>query len=250
MVSNNPKLTIILATLNAGATIERCLQSVADQSYQNYELIIQDGVSCDDTLKKVERFTSLIDMNVESSRDGGIYGAWNKALARARGEWVMFIGADDYFPSDCTLADLLAFASGEEADLITVRNAEVDDGCKVIRVYGEPWVWDRFRRFMSICHVGLLHRKSLFDCHGRFDEQFRIAGDYEFLMRIGKQITAVDYDKVVACCGNEGVSHRRLVRAFSEAIWLQYRYKSTCVVISAIRYGLFYLRFRVRNMFV
>ncbi|MDD5059021.1 MAG: glycosyltransferase family 2 protein [Sideroxydans sp.] len=247
MKQHSPELTIILATLNAGGTIERCLQSIASQSFRDFELIVIDGVSTDDTLDKIGRYTAICSY-VESSPDNGIYSAWNKALKMAKGEWIVFIGADDYFATDTILDDLIKFAARTNADLITVRNTELNPEGEAVKVFGEPWCWGRFRRYMNICHVGVLHRRVLFEEYGLFDESYKIAGDYEFLMRAGNQLSTADFDCVVACCGNSGVSRKNIAKVFNESIRLQQKHQSTNLVGSYVKYGLSYLKLCIKNL--
>jgi GT2 family glycosyltransferase len=122
-----------------------------------------------------------------SEPDSGIYGALNKGLALARGEWICILGADDYLWDSRTLEKM-----GEQLqllpDTVTVAYGQVmlvsDEG-RSIYAFGEPWekVRERFRQGTSIPHQGTMHRRSLFERQGLFDESFRIAGDYEFLLR-------------------------------------------------------------------
>lgn len=243
-----PELTIIIATLNAGGVIERCLHSIARQTYSDFELIVFDGLSTDNTLEIIKSHGELCDY-VESSKDSGIYNAWNKALKKASGKWLMFIGADDFFASDDILSRLMLHATQTDADLVTVRNAEIDESGRVVKTYGEPWCWQRFRKYMNICHVGLLHNRRLFEKCGEFDESYKIAGDYEFLMRSARMLTASDFAHVVVNCGNRGVSRTQIFRAFREAVRIHKSYKSAFWPISILRYARGYLMVYFRHLF-
>ena len=86
-------ITIITATYNATATLPRLLESLATQTCQDFELIIQDGASKDDTVAVAESYRHRLPaLSLASEPDTGIYDAWNKALSRVRGEWVLVFG--------------------------------------------------------------------------------------------------------------------------------------------------------------
>lgn len=180
-----PKVSIIVATYNSVATLDEALASIASQTYPQRELIIVDGGSEDGTVAIIQDRQSAIDYWV-SEPDSGIYHAWNKGLAHATGEWICFLGADDYFWSPTALEELVAHVGDDACPRVVYGNiAVIDDEGQVIYRLGSPWptVAPRFRDHMSIPHPGLIHHRSLFADHGCFDESYRIAGDYEFLLR-------------------------------------------------------------------
>lgn len=88
-------ISIIIATYNAEKTLKRCLNSIVSQKKDQLELLIIDGCSTDRTMDIVREFAESIDVIV-SEVDKGIYDAWNKGIRLATGEWIMFLGADDY----------------------------------------------------------------------------------------------------------------------------------------------------------
>ena len=180
-----PAITIIVAAFNAAATLPQCLDSIAAQDFANKQTIVIDGGSEDGTVAIIQSRQSVIDYWV-SEPDNGIYHAWNKGLAHATGNWICFLGADDYLWTPTALSELVG-ALGDDTDpRVAYGNvAVIDDAGRVLYRLGAPWpkVAPRFRDHMSIPHPGLLHHRSLFAEHGDFDESYRIAGDYEFLLR-------------------------------------------------------------------
>lgn len=241
-----PTLSIIVATLNVSSVIDRCLASIQSQDYSDYELIVMDGVSIDGSIEKIKSYGAIITY-FESCRDGGIYAAWNKALAHVRGEWIMFLGADDFFPNPDVLKNLMLFAKSKDVDFITVKNSLIDAKGRQIKVFGEPWNWRKFRRYMNVCHVGALHRKSYFEQQGIFDTAYQIAGDYELLMRARSSLRTADFGQIVACCGVDGISRSKVARAFYEAIRLQRSHRSLPLIISISNYALGYFSFYVKS---
>lgn len=177
-------ISIVIAVYNGKATLQRCIDSVARQTYPYKELIVIDGGSNDGTVEVLKRNSEKIAYLV-SEPDRGIYNAWNKALKVAQGDWVYFLGADDYFVDDHVLARVAPNLSGGSSRA-RVAYGRVDlvrkDG-SVIATFGSPWDRKRFFQLMTLPHQGVFHHRSLFEVHGGFNEEFRIAGDYELLLR-------------------------------------------------------------------
>jgi glycosyltransferase involved in cell wall biosynthesis len=91
-----PLISVIVAIYNGKATLQQCIDSVAQQTYVTKELIIIDGGSTDGTVDLLKANSGQISYWI-SEPDHGIYNAWNKGLAKAKGEWICFLGADDFF---------------------------------------------------------------------------------------------------------------------------------------------------------
>ncbi|MDR2819323.1 MAG: glycosyltransferase [Desulfovibrio sp.] len=179
--------TIITATRNAAATLPRLLDSLAAQTCRDFELIIQDGASTDGTVGLAEAYRDRLPaLSLDSAPDRGIYDAWNKALGRIQGEWVLFLGADDELAGGDTLEscrqtlslldEKICYAGG-----IVARVAS--DGSVASHVPFAPAAVEKMQwRHMPFAHQGLWHRNNLFDgC--TFDASLRIAGDYDLVCR-------------------------------------------------------------------
>lgn len=175
-----------MAMYNGAATLRQCLESVKQQTYRDIELIVIDGGSSDGSLEILKQFSSIIDY-WESQPDRGIYHAWNKGLDHVTGDWVNFLGADDYFPRPDVLDLVTAEISRCSPDIRIVygREAITSQSGEFLEVLGDPWekIADRFMIEMCIPHTAVFHHASLFRDGGRFNEAFRIAGDYELLLR-------------------------------------------------------------------
>ena len=208
-IASGPFVSIIVAVKNGAATIQRCLDSVREQKYPHRELIVIDGGSGDRT-PQILNANAVHLADWESEPDRGIYHAWNKGVARARGEWICFFGADDRYAAPDSLARLADLDDGR-IDLILAKMALVDASGRVTRVIGKPWCWEQMKRFPDIAHPGMLHRRTLFERYGLFDERYTIAGDYEFLMRLGSSTRAAFVPEVLVRAGEGGIS-RTLVR--------------------------------------
>jgi glycosyltransferase involved in cell wall biosynthesis len=209
MMTESPLFTIVVATHNARGTLQHCLDSIAGQSCESRELIVIDGASTDGTVDVLRANAAWITTWV-SEPDTGLYDAFNKAVQRARGEWLLFLGADDFLVAPDVLTRV---ASHLEATPANVRVAYgrvryVTRGGGYLYTAGVPWevAGPRFRQVMSIPHQGVFHRRALFAQRGGFDTQFKIGGDYELLLRELKSNPAMFLDFDVAGMRQGGVS--------------------------------------------
>lgn len=187
-----PLISVIVAVYNGDKTLQQCIDSFAVQTYVNKELIIIDGGSKDATVDVLKANQAKIAYWV-SEPDHGIYNAWNKGLAQAHGEWICFLGADDYF-WDALVLERVAAQLAMVPSGIRVAYGRImlvsPTGSNLFSV-GEPWreVKRHFQQVMCIPHQGVMHRRSLFEQRGQFDESYQICGDYELLLR---ELTMVD----------------------------------------------------------
>ena len=182
-----PLITTIVATLNNSKTLARCLQSIIEQSYSKKEIIVIDGGSTDGSTSLLESLDTHIDY-WESKLDRGVYHAWNKALEKANGEWFCFLGADDYFWDKNVLSDFVPYlwrACRSDIRIVYGRVAQVSKNGSLKNFLGKPWERIRWQMHhgMPLPHPGLMHHLSLVDEYGLFDESFKVAGDYEYLLR-------------------------------------------------------------------
>lgn len=179
--SRQPLVSIITAVFNGNDSIVRCLESVLMQDYPRIEHIILDGGSSDGTVETLRSYDDKVALWI-SEPDSGVYDAWNKGLALARGEWIAFLGADDVYLPDAISTYMKLAYENPEADFLTSR-ARLDHPTGYSPTFGGPWEWPRFSTAMSTIHVGVMHRRSLFERYGLFNTSYRIAADYEFLLR-------------------------------------------------------------------
>jgi glycosyltransferase involved in cell wall biosynthesis len=200
-------ISVIVATFNSEGTLQQCIDSVVRQTYPHKELVVIDGGSSDGTVELLKGNQQAIAYWV-SEPDRGIYHAWNKALVKAEGEWICFLGADDRFWDEHVLTRM----AGELAKLppnIRVAYGQImllNGAGERLYAVGEPWgrLKQRFLTSMCIPHPGMMHRRCLFEQHGGFDESFRIAGDYELLLRELKTADAVFVPELVTVGMRQG----------------------------------------------
>ena len=146
----------------------------------------------------------------------GIYDAWNTALPHARGEYVCFLGADDAWATADTLAQIFEAIGGEEYDLVTSSGLYQDSATGKTLTFGSAWNYRRIGPRTIVCHPGMLHRRSLFEAHGVFDTQFKIAGDLDFLLRLPPDLRTLHVDRTTVIVEAAGVSRRNVMARLRE----------------------------------
>jgi hypothetical protein len=203
---NKPLVTIITSVLNGASTLPVTISSVANQSYGNIQFIVADGGSADSTVKIIFQYGDVVD-HWFSEKDRGIYDAWNKALKFAKGKWIVFLGADDALTPEAIerLVEVAEKSHHGDVDFVSGR-VTLLRGEQSLRTVGAPWNWGQFRKYMCVAHVGALHNRKFFEKFGEFDSSFRIAGDYEMLLRAGSELRTGFADCVVAKMGVGGAS--------------------------------------------
>ena len=205
-------ITIIVAVLNNSRTLQHCIDSIANQTYPNKELIIKDGGSDDGTVEILKNNDDKIAY-WESSPDRGIYHAWNKALQYARGEWICFLGADDHFARNNVLeivARSFSLASSKNIKVIYGKVQLTNNSGKVVETRGRPWgqIKNTFlTEKMTIPHPGCFQHSDIFLNHGLFDESFKISGDYELLIRELKTNDAIFVPEILIFMDSTGISN-------------------------------------------
>ena len=131
-----------------------------------------------------------------SEPDSGVFDAWNKGLCVATGEWIAFLGADDVLLPDA-VSKYLTVCGGTDAQYVCSLVRLIRPGL-ADKIIGRPWSWPTFRTKMTTAHVGSLHRYDLFQKYGNYDTSYRIVGDYELLLRPGKNLNSLFLREITA----------------------------------------------------
>ncbi|MBQ8273873.1 MAG: glycosyltransferase [Bacteroidaceae bacterium] len=200
------KISIITATYNSAATVSDTLESLLRQSYKNYELIIKDGGSKDDTLEICRSYEPAFDgrMKIISCPDKGLYDAMNQGIKAATGDVVGILNSDDFYTSfDVLMAIARQFERTPEIDAVygDIHYVDWDDTTRLKRYYSSRLFRPGWMRlgFMP-AHPSFYCRKSVYenfrlnvssidgwkgetDC-AYFNTTYKIAADFECLLRM------------------------------------------------------------------
>lgn len=201
----SPLISIVIVTRNELKDLKVAIASVQNQIYKNYELIVIDGNSTDGTSNFLSHSKNIFWI---SESDNGPYHAMNKAIKLAKGEYVYFLGSDDFFIN----SESLSHASNFLIDHINKKsflNFKVILGESKI-VYPLKIIDEvRILKGDKLCHQGIFFplremRKLL-----GFDERFFIASDQDLIIRaVINKIKVVNIDNIIACYGPGGLSSK------------------------------------------
>ena len=212
---NRPLISIITVVKNGSKNIRRCVESVQNQKNINVEHIIIDGDSRDNTLKIIKKYSNKIDYWI-SERDKGIYDAWNKAVQISCGKWIGFLGADDFYEIQAIQKYVENINLITEVEFISSQSYFCTKDKKIIRKIGKPWNWKDFSIYMNVTHPGSLHHKSLYEKYGIYDINFKVCGDYDFLLRAGNKLKAGFVNQILCNMRIGGISHGGTSKIFEE----------------------------------
>lgn len=207
--------SIIIATYNAENVLPVTLNSLREQTYKNFELIIIDGNSKDSTNNIITSNQDIVTLWL-SEPDNGIYDAWNKGIKIAKGEWICFIGAGDVLAKDALekYRDFILKLQ-DNVDYISAKVARTTENNIYTSDLGEPYIWKNFKKKMNVAHVGSLHNKNLFKEIGLYNTEYKIAADYELLLRKKDKLKAAFMNYIIGTMPIGGISFS--VKALKEA---------------------------------
>lgn len=178
----NPQLSIIIPTFNAEKALAECLNSVVDQTFSDYEIIIVDGDSQDNTLKIIQDYSKRYSqIKWSSAKDQGIYDAMNKGIISSTGEWLFFLGSDDRFFDNSTL------------ERVFIQNKSILDTADLIYgdfiPIGKGYCYGKETDLLSlyhtnICHQTMFHRRKIFNKLGYYNNKYKALADWDMNLKI------------------------------------------------------------------
>lgn len=207
------KISIITVCYNSEKTIRKTIESVLGQNYQNLEYIVIDGASKDNTINIIEEFKDRI-ANFISEKDNGIYDAINKGISIANGDIVGILNSDDIFYSNDTISCIAEkFKNNIDLESIIGDIVFVKPNGKVHRHYSAlNWTPKKFAWGLMPPHPTFYCKRSLFEKFGSYRNDFKIAADYELLIRF-LLVNKISYEyipKILVTMSLGGVSTKNL----------------------------------------
>lgn len=180
------RVSIITVSFNSAATIRDTIESVLSQDYPNVEYILIDGGSTDGTMDIVREYAGRIAA-VVSELDKGIYDAMNKGIRLATGDIVGMINSDDMFASPASIRRLVSHLMSTRSDCVFADLVMVDpkNTARVTRYFDSA----RFRPYKlrfgwMPAHPTFMAKRSVYEKHGLFSLDYRIAADFEMMVRL------------------------------------------------------------------
>lgn len=214
------KISIITAVWNNKSTIRDAIESVLSQTYQNIEYIVVDGGSTDGTVDIIKSYGDKITKFV-SEKDRGIYDALNKGITMATGDVVGFLHSDDVFADENSVAKIAeAFSENTDGVYSDLVYTPKNDITKILRHWkSRSFTPELLSRGWMPAHPTLYLRREVYERFGSFDLNFRIAADYDFILRVFKSgINTVYIPEVLYKMRLGGASNRSLKNIISKSM--------------------------------
>ncbi|NQW48607.1 MAG: glycosyltransferase [Planctomycetes bacterium] len=208
---------MITAALNPGAEVRQTIESVLSQGYPSLEYIFVDGGSRPDSFAHMSPYLDRIDVLIREP-DEGISDAWNKAIARAKGEIVGIINADDYLLPGALDAVATAFERHGASPIVHGAVIRIENGRHFRRRSTIPF-WLMIRFGTPVFHPATFVPKAVYARIGGFDKRYPIAMDYDFILRA--YIAGTPFVRVplpLAGFRSGGVSDRKPLEGFRD-VW-------------------------------
>lgn len=214
-----PLVSVITVVFNGKRFLEETIASVQAQTHPRVEHWLIDGGSTDGTVEIIRRHEARLAGWI-SEPDQGIADAFNKGVARARGDYILFLNADDALARPAALADLVAAAQARDwPDVVygDITLHEPETGALMYRV-SEPYSRERMLDGNVLTHPSMLMHRRYFEKYGRFDISYRVCMDYELFLRGIPVLGAVHVDTVITRMRSGGLSVRQRAWVVDEVI--------------------------------
>lgn len=236
--------SIITVTYNAAQVLQPTLESVAQQSFRDFEYLVIDGASTDDTLQLVDQ-AAIPATTVWSEPDKGLYDAMNKAIDRASGQYLIFLNAGDAFATPESLAHI-ALKAQQQPDVIYGQTQLVDDKRQVVgmRHLTAPkhLDWKSFKNGMLVCHQAFIAKREL--CP-HYNLQYRFSADFDWCIKVLRKSDNCAYvgDKpIISFLSDGGLTTKNHKRSLKE------RYHIMCHYYGTFPTMLRHLKFAFRHL--
>lgn len=208
MIMNNPLITIVTVCFNAVDTIEKTIQSVLNQTYQNVEYIVIDGASTDGTQDMINKYRDKLAYYV-SEPDGGIYDALNKGVKYAHGDWIGILNCGDLFHDTEVLSNIFLNPIKQDIGVVFGNSVEVEKKKKTIHISKMSSIFSKippdYRHGASFVRNSV-HKKYLFDLDKQ--DKYNYGLDYLQIYTMFKNKVKFHYvDLLILDYQKEGMSN-------------------------------------------
>lgn len=206
------KISIITATYNVERSLPMTLNSISEQTFNDYEVIIVDGNSSDSTVSVAESYKGKVnDIRIYSEPDQGVYDAMNKGIKLAKGEYLYFLNAGDILYDKEVLSHISKYLI---EDLLVYGNA-VCMNSKGNEIPYKVGLFNKYRlAYTNICHQAIFYPKEIVCAH-LFNLNYRLFADWEMNMYLWNKTNTIFIDTDITIYENGGISATQTDKAFS-----------------------------------
>jgi glycosyltransferase involved in cell wall biosynthesis len=177
-------LSIITINYNNAKGLEQTLSSLISQSYRDFELIVMDGGSKDDSTEIIKKYKSIVSFSV-SERDKGIYDAQNKGIQKATGKYLLFLNSGDYLVNEKVLEEFAKFVEGKDHLLVYGNTKLLKENGEFHHNIIQPDPLTAFYFYNNtLNHQSCFIQKKLFNKYGLYKLDYKICSDFEFFLNV------------------------------------------------------------------
>lgn len=215
-----PQFTIIIPTYNSGKNTRECLDSILNQSFKDFEIIIQDGISTDNTIAVIESYNDT-RIKIFIEKDQGVYDAMNKAIDKSSGEWILFLGSDDSLYNNHVLQEVNHYLTINDADLVygNVKIVGSNEWAKDGEIYrGEISIPVLFEHNFS--HQSIFYNKIIFNDGHKYNLDYKVCADHDFNLFCASRYRVKYIPIIVALFSTGGLSSVVSDQLFEEEKWV------------------------------
>lgn len=249
-MNHKPLFSIITVCYNSEKTIARTIESILAQEFKDYEYIIVDGNSNDNTLNIIHEYEPKFEgrIKIKSEADKGIYDAFNKGIQRSNGTYVWIVNSDDFIAKDA-----LSVLSNYIKDLNKSSLPIISAGMNFIKISGEIKSYysskinlkEAYKKnHMGVMHPATLVPKKIYEQYGPYDENFKICADIDWFFRmykLGVQINLID--NIITNMTEGGVSTQLIYSKSAKDRWRLFRKKYNNIFYQSYFFALWSLQF-------
>lgn len=235
------KFSIICASYNSEKTIIKTLDSINNQTYKNYELILVDGKSSDQTIEIVNSYKNKIEnIIVLSEKDDGVYDAMNKGIGIANGDILCFLNSDDFYFSNnvlkCVYNNFISHPKIDAcySDLIYVDRTYTKNTIR----YWKPGIFrpGSFSEGWMVPHPTFFANKNVYKNHGIFNLRYKLASDVDLMARLleVKKISVNYIPEILVCMRIGGMTNMSVTNIIKQNIEIIQSLKGMKILKSSI----------------
>jgi len=213
-MKKNPFFSIIVATFNSEKTVETCLDSICDQTFKNWEIVLIDGDSSDNTLKKIKKYQNKIAF-ISSEKDRGIYDAMNKGVKNSNGKFIFFLNSDDQFFDNKVLEDVFNFISSKkkEVSILTANVMKIYPRFSILK--NNKLSLKNLKKSIMPPHQSMFVNTKLFHEIGGFNSSLKSSGDFDFCCKLlFNGANTLYFDRITAKFHSGGMSSNKNIAYF------------------------------------
>lgn len=197
-----PFISIITITYNADKVLKKTIDSILNQKNKNFEYIIVDGSSKDNTQNIIQQYKNVRYNNLQTAKertesncssihwisepDSGLYDAMNKGIELAKGEFLWFINAGDKIYDENTVENIISiFANQPQSDVIYGQSLIIDEDDNPLgerhKIAPQKLIKRNMLNGLVVCHQSILVRKEIAPL---YDLKYRISADYDWVCKV------------------------------------------------------------------